>query len=207
MKQYQNTIRPGLSPTPFKPGASRPAVFWASGDGPYNNTRKALCNIDLSPAKNKRVLLKPNVGRNAEPETGITTHPQVIAAAIDAFREAGADVAVGESPIAGVTMTDAFESSGITAVAKTRNCPLIDMDVRKYVTIDIPGGVAVKSLKVCAEITEYDIIISIPVMKTHMRNTVCKKYEGMFVAAEQSRFSYVGPTSRARGKTIGYCHC
>ena len=179
MKQYQNTIRPGLSPTPFKPGASRASVFWASGDGPYNNTRKALCKIDLTPAKNKRVLLKPNVGRNAEPETGITTHPQVVAAAIDAFREAGADVAVGESPIAGVTMTDAFESSGITAVAKTRNCPLIDMDVRKYVTINIPDGVAVKSLKVCAEILEYDIIISIPVMKTHMHTGVTLSIKNM----------------------------
>jgi uncharacterized protein (DUF362 family) len=179
MKQYQNTIRPGLSPTPFEPGASRASVFWASGDGPYDNTRKALCNIDLTPAKNKRVLLKPNVGRNAEPETGITTHPQVIAAAIDAFREAGADVAVGESPIVGVIMKEAFEGSGVTAVAKMRNCPLIDMDVRKYVTIDIPGGIAVKSLKVCAEITESDIIISIPVMKTHMHTGVTLSVKNM----------------------------
>ena len=88
-----------LSQTPFKVDTSCPSVFWASGEGPYKNTRKALSNIDLSPAKNKRVLLKPNAGRNVAPETGITTHPQVVAAAIDAFRECGADVAVGESPI------------------------------------------------------------------------------------------------------------
>ena len=104
--------------TPFKLDASFPSVFWASGEGPYDNTRQALSNVDLSAAKNKRVLLKPNVGRNVKPETGITTHPQVVAAAIDAFREAGAQVAVGESPITGVTMSDAFESCGIAAVAK-----------------------------------------------------------------------------------------
>ena len=151
----------------------------ASGDDPYNNTRKALSYIDLSPSMNKKVLLKPNIGRNVQPETGITTHPQVVAAAIDAFREAGANVAVGESPIVGVTMFEAFESSGISAIAKKRNCPLIDMDVRKFVTREIPSGIAMKSLKVCREITEYDIIVSIPVMKTHMHTGVTLSVKNM----------------------------
>jgi uncharacterized protein (DUF362 family) len=159
--------------------ASRPSVLWASGDGPYSNTRKALANIDLSPSKNKRVLLKPNVGRNVESKTGITTHPQVVAAAIDAFREAGANVAVGESPITGVKMFDAFESSEITSVAATRNCDLIDMDARRYVPIEITDGVAIKSLKLCREIVEYDIVVSIPVMKTHMHTGVTLSVKNM----------------------------
>ena len=168
-----------LSHTPFKLDTSRPSVFWASGDGPYSNTREVLSNIDLSPSKNKRVLLKPNVGRNVQPETGITTHPQVVAAAIDAFRESGADVAVGESPITGVAALDAFEDSGITTVAGRRNCPLIDMDVRRYVTLEIPDGVAIRSLKLCREIVEYDIIVSIPVMKTHMHTGVTLSVKNM----------------------------
>ena len=85
--------------------------------------------MDLSPSKGKRVLLKPNAGRNVAPKTGITTDPEVVAAAIDAFKESGADVAVGESPITGVTTLEAFETSGIAAVANTRNCPLIDMNL------------------------------------------------------------------------------
>jgi uncharacterized protein (DUF362 family) len=154
-------------------------VFWASGDDPYNNTRKALSNIDLSPSRNKRVLLKHNVGRNVKPETGITAHPQVVAAAIDAFRESGGDVAVGESPITGVAALDAFENSGIAAVAKRRNCPLIDMDVRRYVAFEILDGVAITSLKVCREIAEYDVIVSIPVMKTHMHTGVTLSVKNM----------------------------
>lgn len=168
-----------LSRTPFELDESRPAVFWAWRQGPYDNTRKALSNVDLSPAKNKRVLLKPNVGRNVQPETGITTHPQVIAAAIDAFRDAGADVAVGESPITGVAALDAFETSGVTAVAQERSCPLIDMDLRRYVTFRIPDGTAIKLLKVCPEIAEYDIIVSIPVMKTHMHTGVTLAVKNM----------------------------
>ncbi|MHC4230219.1 MAG: DUF362 domain-containing protein [Planctomycetota bacterium] len=168
-----------LPRTPFELDSSRPLVYWASGEGPYDNTRKALSNIDLSPSRNKRVLLKPNVGRNAEPESGITTHPQVVAAAIDAFRECGANVVVGESPIAGVIMPEAFENSGIAAVAKKRMCPLIDMDVRPSVTYEIPDGVAIKLLKVCREISEYDIIVSIPVMKTHMHTGVTLSVKNM----------------------------
>ena len=44
-----------LRPIPFSRDSTRPSVFWASGDGPYDNTRKALSNIDLSPARGKRV--------------------------------------------------------------------------------------------------------------------------------------------------------
>lgn len=161
------------------PCSSGPSVFWSSGGGPYDNTRKALSNIDLSPAKGKRVLLKPNVGRNVKPETGVTTHPQVIAAAIDAFRDAGAEVAVGESPITGVAALDAFETSGVGAVAAERDCPLIDMNVRRYVTAKIPDGAAIKLLKVCPEIAEYDVIVSIPVMKTHMHTGVTLSVKNM----------------------------
>ena len=165
--------------SPFHFDSSRPSVFWASGEGPYENTRKALSYVDLAPSKNKRVLLKPNVGRNVQPETGVNTHPQVVAAAIDIFREAGADVAVGESPITGVAALEALEISGITAVAERRDCPLIDMDVHKFVTVDIPDGVAIQSLKVCREITEFDIIVSIPVMKTHMHTGVTLAVKNM----------------------------
>ncbi|MBN1788446.1 MAG: DUF362 domain-containing protein [Sedimentisphaerales bacterium] len=169
----------GLSHTPFKSEKSCPSVFWASGQDPYKNTRKVLTNINLSPSKNKRVLLKPNIGRNVEPKTGVTTHPQVVAAAIDAFLEAGAEVAVGESPITGVAMLEAFEKSGITDITKTRNCRLIDMDISPYVPVEIPDGVAIKSLKVCREVTEYDIIVSIPVMKTHMHTGVTLSVKNM----------------------------
>jgi uncharacterized protein (DUF362 family) len=163
----------------FKDDVSRPAVFWASGEGPYNNTRKALANIDLSPSAGKRVLLKPNAGRNVEAGKGITTHPEVAAAAIDAFREAGAEVAIGESPITGVKTFEAFENCGIKAIAEVRNCHLIDMDARRYVSLEILEGVAIKALKLCREVTEYDIIVSIPVMKTHMHTGVTLSVKNM----------------------------
>lgn len=168
-----------LSESPFQHSPDRPSVHVAGGDGPYGNTYAALAQVDLSPARGKRVLLKPNAGRVAPPEAGINTHPQVVAAAIDAFREAGADVAVGESPILGVKTKEAFDTGGITLIAHERDCLLIDMDARRFVEVPVSDGVAINSLKVCPEVLEYDLVVSLPVMKMHMHTGVTLAVKNM----------------------------
>jgi len=129
--------------------------------------------------RGKRVLLKPNAGRVAPPGTGVTTHPEVVAAAIDAFREAQADVAVGESPILGVDVQEAFQTTGIASVAGERDCPLIDMDRRRYVEVPVPGGRAIEKLRVCRDVLEFDFVVSMPVMKMHMHTGVSLAVKNM----------------------------
>ncbi len=160
-------------------GPSRPLVSVARGEGPYRNTRRALERIDLSGARGRRVLLKPNVGRVAAAGSGIITHPEVVAAAIDAFREAGADVAVGESPIVGVAMREAYEAAGYEAMAAARRCPLLDMDRRPFVELALPDGQAIRSLKICADVVESDFVVSMPVMKMHMHTGVTLAVKNM----------------------------
>ncbi len=168
-----------LEESPFAYLKKSPEVYVAGGNGPYNDTMAALANIDLSPAKGKRVLLKPNAGRLAKAGQGITTEPQVVAATIDAFNNAGADVTVGESPITGIDTMKAFEVTGIATVAQERGCPLVDMDARPYVLVELPDGIAIKSIKMCPEMLEYDIIVSIPVMKMHMHTGVTLAVKNM----------------------------
>ncbi len=168
-----------LTKSPFKDDKNKPSIFISNGDSPYQNTLNALSNIDLSCAKGKKVLLKPNIGRMAKPGDGITTNPDVVAAAIDAFREVGADVSIGESPITGIKTMEAFEITGVTKIAKERNCPLIDMDARPYVETLLPEGIAIQSLKLCPEILEFDIIVSIPVIKMHMHTGVTLSMKNM----------------------------
>jgi len=172
-------VKASLLPTPFELEPSCPFISVASQHGPYDNARKALDGIDLSPAKGKRVLLKPNAGRLAQPATGVTTHPQVVAAAIDAFVAAGAEVAVGESPITGVKTLEAFERCGIKAVADERSCRLFDMDAQGPVAVALSDGIAIDALKVCREVLEFDIVVSIPVMKMHMHTGVTLAVKNM----------------------------
>jgi uncharacterized protein (DUF362 family) len=111
--------------------------------------------------------------------SGVTTHPEVVAAAIDAFREAGAEVAIGESPILGVRVREAFEATGIAAAASKRGCRLINMDGRRFVELPVPEGRAIRSLKVCAEVLQFDLVVSIPVMKMHMHTGVTLSVKNM----------------------------
>lgn len=171
------------TPVPFKSSpflnSRRPQVFVQHGLGPYENTRIALANLDLSPASGKRVLLKPNVGRMAAEDSGVITNSQVVAAAIDAFREAGAEVAIGESPIVGINTMEAYDQCGLAAMAREKECPLIDMDARLPLEIPIPDGAATHTLKLCADVQDFDILVSIPVMKMHMHTVATLSVKNM----------------------------
>ncbi len=115
----------------------------------------------------------------AAPDSGVVTNPQVVAAAIDAFREAGAEVAVGESPIVGVNMPEAFEAAGLTAIAARRGCRLIDMDRRRFTEVALPDGRAIRHIRVCQDVFDFDLVVSIPVMKMHMHTGVTLAIKNM----------------------------
>jgi len=168
-----------LPPNPFRAPSDRPRVHVAGGEDPAANARAALQAFDLSRVRGKRVLLKPNAGRIAAPGEGVTTDPRVVAGAIDAFLEAGAQVSVGESPITGVKTLEALEATGIAAVARERHCPLIDLDRRPAVPVPVPDGLALRAFQVCAEVLEHDLVVSIPVMKVHMHTGVTLAVKNM----------------------------
>lgn len=194
-----------LAPNPLVCSASHPWVHVSHGGGPYVNTRRALEGIELGPVRGKRVLLKPNVGRVAVPSSGVVTHPEVVAAAIDVFREAGAEVAVGESPIVGVAMQEAYEAAGMTAVAANHNCPLIDMDRRPFVQVPVPEGRVVHALKVCPEVLEFDFVVSLPVMKMHMHTGVSlavKNMKGCLWRRSKVEFHMLPPVAGSPYKPI-----
>jgi uncharacterized protein (DUF362 family) len=151
----------------------------AFGQDAYQVARCALATIDLGPACGARVLVKPNAGRVAPAGSGTNTSPEVVAAVVDAFREAGAKVSVGDSPIAGVGPREALEASGIAAVVRARGVPLLDLDERPCVNVRLPEGRALDRIKVCADVFEHDLIVSVPVTKTHMHTGVTLAVKNM----------------------------
>lgn len=168
-----------IADNPFVKPHLETTVHVAKGSDAYDNTKRALRSICLSGIKGLRVLLKPNIGRAARPGAAVTTNPEVIAAAIDVFQEAGAIVAIGESPIMGVDLEEAYRICGVTKIANARNCPLIDMDKRSFVVKSIPGGKVIKTLQICEDINDFDVIVSIPVMKMHMHTHVTLSIKNM----------------------------
>jgi len=166
-------------PSPLLDDSSLRTVSVSHGDDAYRTTRQALEMVPLARVSGARILLKVNAGRMAPPVSGIDTHPEVVAAAIDAFTEAGAIVSVGDSPIAGVRALEALEMCGIAEVARRRGVRVLDLDHRQPVIVELKQGIAIRQLKVCADVLEQDLVVSIPVMKTHMHTGVTLSVKNM----------------------------
>jgi len=122
----------------------------------------------------------------------VTTHPLVVGATIDHLKEKGvARIAIGESCIFGVKARDAFQMTGMKEISEKRKVDLINLDQSDPMEIPIPEGRILKKIKVAAILKEFDFIISVPVMKTHMHTQVTlsiKNMKGVLWRREKVRF-------------------
>ncbi len=175
-------------------------VSVSKNDDGYAATRESIGDLDfdLSALRGQRVLIKPNAGRFVSPRSGINTSHEVVAGVIDAFLDAGVTgLAVGESPILGVKALEAFETCGIADVARKRNIPLIDLDARRPVVKEIPEGKIIDRLKVCGDVMDFEFIVSVPVMKTHMHTQVSlglKNMKGCLYKREKVTLHQLSPS-------------
>ena len=140
----------------------------------------ALSQIEIPDLTGMRVLLKPNLGRNAREETGVNTNPQVTEAVFD-FLKARFDAHyyVGDSPITGVKSRGAFVTSGHGSFLDRTDITYLDLDSRKPITLPIPGGRILEEIKVTGFFRDFDYIVSIPVLKMHMHTGASLGYKNM----------------------------
>lgn len=162
----------------------------ASSDA-YGNIRSALEKLDLSLVKGRNILIKPNAGRITEPESGVTTSPDAVGGCADALTEAGASrITIGESPILGVNALEALERAGIARIARDRGIELVDLDEAPPRVIELREGSVLENIKVCGLVPDFDVIVSLAVMKTHMHTGVSlslKNVKGMLYKREKVR--------------------
>jgi uncharacterized protein (DUF362 family)/Pyruvate/2-oxoacid:ferredoxin oxidoreductase delta subunit len=109
----------------------------------------------------KKVLIKPNILSDHEPEKCISTHPVVVEAMIRFLQSAGATVLVGDSP---AIHTSRFrpERSGIRKVCETTGAEWVDFTVNP-----VEKKLRKGKIKVAAVVDEVDLIISLPKFKNH----------------------------------------
>ncbi|MBN1951474.1 MAG: DUF362 domain-containing protein [Bacteroidales bacterium] len=173
----------------------REVVSISGKKGAFQNVMDALSQIDLTPIQGKSVLIKPNIGRAASIGKGYNTHPDAIAAVIESMKNAGAShIAIGESPLVGIDTMEAFKKGGVTDVAEKYGVGLIDFDAHKPIKKDIENGRVLSSTLICSPIYEYDILVSVPVAKTHMHTGVTlgiKNMKGCLYNHEKVRYHQV----------------
>ncbi len=171
-------------------------VLVGKGKDPYKMTSEVLEEFPFPNLKGRRVLIKPNAGRVASPGDGVTTHPEVVEAVIDELRKRGAErIAIGESCIFGEDSGEAFRFTGMKEVSRKKGIPLIDLDREASMEMEIPGGRILRRIKVSSAIKNFDFIVSVPVMKTHMYTRVSlgiKNMKGLLWRKEKARFHQLG---------------
>jgi uncharacterized protein (DUF362 family)/Pyruvate/2-oxoacid:ferredoxin oxidoreductase delta subunit len=109
----------------------------------------------------RKILMKPNILSDDDPEKAITTHPVVVEAVIRYLQSRGATVFVGDSPTFD-TRKFTGEKSGIRQVVDKCGATWVrfneDFILRKVGTAEI---------KITALVNEVDLIISISKLKNH----------------------------------------
>ncbi len=137
------------------------------------------------------VLLKPNLISLRTYESGATTNPAVVRALLELCKEAGVKrVIIGEGSAVGYDTDQAFDSSGLRKLSAL-GAEIVNLKKDDFQWMVIPNGVIFKRLRVPRTFLEANVIINIPVMKTHDALPVTlglKNMKGIIHESDKKRF-------------------
>lgn len=127
--------------------------------------------------KGQKVLVKPNIGWDVIPELAANTNPLLVKRIIEhCFRAGAKEVYVFDHTCDNWLNT--YKNSGIERAAKSAGAKVVPGNSENYYqSIQIPGGVKLKSAKVHQLLLETDVFINVPILKDHnsTRMTACLK--------------------------------
>jgi uncharacterized protein (DUF362 family)/Pyruvate/2-oxoacid:ferredoxin oxidoreductase delta subunit len=116
----------------------------------------------------QHVLIKPNMLTSRTPEQAVTTHPEVVRAVIRSVKNAGGIPAVGDSPASAVKIEKILTETGFVNLCREENVPLIRFESSGAETFCRDGF----SFNLATAVTEADVIINLPKVKTHVLTTL-----------------------------------
>jgi len=113
-----------------------------------------------------RVVVKPNVITGRPPEYATTTNPLVMSAIIRMCLGAGAaEVTVFDYSMA--SARGAFKEAGLTQAVEEAGGTLKYLSSRDFERVEIPEGKAITSWPLVTAALEADVLINVPIAKTH----------------------------------------
>ena len=157
-----------LSDFRVEASAVRPELAVVHGVNVDHMVREAMTKlggIDRFIAKGDRVLIKPNVGWDRQPEQAANTNPEVVGAVARLCLEAGAERVL----VTDVSLNDpqrCFARSGIQAAAQNAGADVRLPGSNDFVKTDMQGDL-LKIWPVSRFFHEADKVINIPVVKHH----------------------------------------
>jgi uncharacterized protein (DUF362 family) len=160
-----------------------PDLAIAHGNDPAHNARAAvdaIGGIKRFVKPGNRVVIKPNMSFASGPDRASNTNPAVVAEIAKMASEAGAaSVAILDNVLA--NPDDCLSRSKIPEYCK--NIPNTSVRIvkakRLFKDVKVPQGVKLKSMGVITEVLDADVLISVPVGKSHAASGVSLSMKGM----------------------------
>ncbi|HKM39095.1 MAG TPA: DUF362 domain-containing protein [bacterium] len=170
---------------------AKPTVVVKHGYEESQMAFDAMAQVFQHHAAGKAVLLKPNAGRVSKARTGVCTNAEVVRGVIRFFKQQGAGkIIVGDGAIWGENTDEALASAGIKAMCDQEGVDCVNLDKFPPVDKDINDGVMVSRLKFSSLVFAVDLVVSIPVIKTHMytgASLSIKNMKGCLYGIEKTR--------------------
>lgn len=142
------------------------------------------------------VLLKPNFVTSKKSGTGAVTNQFVLKGLAQAAKMAGAKrVLIGESSFLGENTEEAFIANNLYEYFGTSRVELIDFKKDEYITVPIESGKVIHRIKLPKTYLEADVVINVPVVKTHDVLPVSlglKNMKGVLRDTDKRRFHKLG---------------
>jgi len=148
-----------------------------------------------------RVLVKPNLWSPQPSGTGSITDARVTEAVTRIVLDhCPAHVVIGEGCGAGYdtrgwSTEEAFSMSGTRMVAERLGVPLCNLNTDGFEEVFIDGAIVMDRVRIARTVLESDVIISIPVLKSHIRTHVTlslKNMKGVIPGAEKRKTHRLG---------------
>ena len=180
------------------------------GYEPWKMAYDAIKSVFEGDAQGKRVLLKPNAGRRGPANTALCTGPEVVRGVIRFFKEQkAAEILVGDGALWGVNVWEAMDMAGISQVCREEGVTAVNLDEAPPVIQEIKDGIMVEQLKFSSLPFEVDLIVSIPVIKTHMYTGATlsiKNMKGCLYKMEKTKLHRINKPNPnpAKGRCLDY---
>jgi uncharacterized protein (DUF362 family) len=139
------------------------------GDDYFENTRRAveeLGGMGHFVSAGAKVAILANPQRN---NPGAFTKPPLVAAVIEMCKEAGAEEVACISWLPGQN----WRATGLAKVVREGGAKLTVVDYEDeslFTPIPVPMGVGLKEARVMRELSNYDVLIDMPITKDHVGN-------------------------------------
>lgn len=142
------------------------------------------------------VLIKPNITIGTIPwEQGVVTNPHLVRAIVEAVRERSPkQILIAEAIAVGLSVGPAFDFLGYPEIARETGAQLVDLYDHEFVGVPVVGGLH-DSLEVAGPILAADLVINVPVLKTHVAvgvTAAMKNLMGTVSVEQKKRFHFFG---------------